>query len=535
MKVTNENGGILYTKIATIGLVTIFLLLSFEGVGKGSVVTGYNYNTSGSSESPMVIYQNHSYPNLWNNTHQNSYHDQVYMNITSHRWTGTYCDEQGNTFFVDTNGSTWVEWAKDQNKTFSLGSPYYPGGPNSTAKDGLIVGIAASNSSANYLTYGGSIVMLLSRNGSVFEFNYTSGVTTAKWVWLMNAGLTNRWSNWTSITNDEASIYTQSVTSPKYYMYMDYYFSTSTGYITNYVANYGTGKYVTTSKQSPSSIISIVDYEWITNGGSAYYVIYGLSFNGSVLGLFANGWAYSGFGIPNGARSITLRADTSKLGFWLYVVMVANDTYIYTDTEITVTTTNGITPARQTFFPSAEYVDTYGTNEAIAFNMDSAVWWGWVVLQTNGSFAITDNINNTAWFHITPLAGYYTYHYNDVLRVVDLTSAFKFNIYAQKRYLSTTWNFESWQMWFNNSNNSGQQQFFFFSLPTSVHNPENPMTITSIYYVSVNISFVVNMAYNTTINFYLYIYHLNSNGYIDVQFVYILDITMINHFSFIKI
>jgi hypothetical protein len=351
-KVLNENEVSLYTNIAAIGLVMTFVLISFDTTSNASVVTGYNYNAAGSSESHTVIYQNNSYPNLWNNTHQNSYQDQVYMNITSHRWTSTYCDASGNTFFVDTNGSTWVEWAKYQNKTFSLGSPYYPGGPNSTATDGLIVGIAASNNSltSSYLEYGGSLVLLLSRNGSVFEFNYTAGVTTAKWVWLMNAGLTNRWSNWTIITNDEPSISTESVTSPKYYLYMDYYFSTSTGYITKYVANYGTGKYVTNSKLSPSSITSIVDYEWITNGGSAYYVIYGLSFNGSVLGLFANGWAYYGFGIPNGARSITLRADTSKLWFWLYVVMVANNTYIYTDTEITVTTTNGITPVSQTFF-----------------------------------------------------------------------------------------------------------------------------------------------------------------------------------------
>ena len=526
--------------MAAIGLAMIFVIVSFDTLSNASVVIGYNYKMAGSSNSPMVIYQNHS-SNLWNNSPQNGYHDQVYMNITSNRWAGTTCDQSGNTFFVDTNGSTWVEWMKYQNKTFSLGSPYSPGSPNSTSTDGLIVGIAATNSSVPdhtlYLAYGGSIVLLLSRNGSVFELNYTNGVSTASWKWLLNAGLSHRWSNWTSITNDEQSLYTENVTSPIYIMYTDYYFSTSTGYITNYWANLGTGKMVYISKPSPAPIISIVDYEWITNAGNAYYVIYGLSFNGSVLGLFATGWAYYGFGIPNGARSITLRADTAKMGFWLYVVMVANSTYVYTDTEITITTTNGITPAKQTFFPSAEYVDTYGTNEAIAFNMagGTQIWWGWVVLQTNGSFAITNNINKTAWFHITPLAGYYTYHYIDVLRIMDLTSAFKFNIYAQKRYLSTTWNFESWQMWFNNSNQSGQQQFFFFSSPASIHNPAYPMTITSTYYVSVNISFIVNMAYNTSINFYLYICHYNSSGAIDVQFVYIMDITMINHFSFIKI
>ncbi len=486
----------LFLKVVLIFLI-LFILIFQIPLGNSNAIINYSYNTSTSANSPKIVYNNSTnFPPLWW-TNLNSYKDQAYMNITSVWSSGIYCDDYGNIYWTDTFGRLYIAWASSHIVNI-YDTPYHY-----YNYAGPITSIAAVN-----FTYSGTsyqYVVVLTYNGYVFGFN----VATKTWfnatsTW--NLPLTQYPAPWTSVTSN---------TEGNYKGYYEYFFFTDLyGNVYRYnVADpsYDSGWLL--NSYTTSSNLNI-----ISTAESWNDYLYGISYNGNVYVYTSSGWStYDSTGI-NDLKSIAI--SYTRSGEYLFLLQLNNGTTLYVSNN-TAGHSTGI------FSPYGRIVFSEGTNEALTIDRWNGIFWA---IQTNGTIAGSSNPNN-GWGYSNNLLLPLYYNVN----MLSLNSTYSSNFMAYAYYVTpknnsylNMWNFT---LYFNGSDNKLNLEYYYQL--GSWKNPANPALLTSSQGLIINVTLMPNTAYNSYFNFYVIIYPQNNLN--SVIFVYILNIRIINHFSYIPL
>ncbi|MGC8992891.1 MAG: hypothetical protein ACP5JE_04975, partial [Thermoplasmata archaeon] len=156
--------------------------------------------------------------------------------------------------------------------------------------------------------------------------------------------------------------------------------------------------------------------------------------------------------------------------------------------------------------------------------------YGWYVLQTNGTIAHSSSwINPSAWnyFSLPRLK----YLYPDILNITDSCSKI-FTVFSNYSGSNSKgiYNLMYFNLTFLNSTQKSRIQFKFDN--NLFYYYEQIINISSTEEIYVNISFIVNDAYNSTLYFYVYSY---PQGNRNIIIAYQLKIILINHFNYIPI
>ncbi len=488
-------------KITVISVIVFLFLIAEIPVASSSTILSYSYPTTISSISPKIVYNNSTnFPPLWW-TNLNSYKDQAYMNITSIWSSGITCDDNGNVFWTDTFGNVSVAWVRLNYAISYLGSPYSRG----FSYAGPITSIAAVN-----FTYKGTsyqYVVVLTYNGYVFGYNIaTNGWFNATSHW--NLPLTQYPTPWTSVTSN-----TEGINSG---YYEDFFFTDLYGnvYIYNVTSPNHSGWLL--NKYTTSSNLKI-----ISNAVSYEDYMYSISYNGTVYVYTSSGWStYDSTGI-NGLISIAISYTNS--GGYLFLLQINNGTTLYESS-------NTAGSPKNSFSSYGTIIFSKGTNEALTIDRHyrhHGIFWA---IQTNGTIAGSSNPNN-GWSYSNNLLPLYIYNVN----MLSLNSSYSSDFMAYANYIMPTNNSYSnmlnFTLYFNGSDNKMNLEYYY--QPGSSKNPANPALLTNSRGLIINVTLMPNTSYNSYFNFNVIIYPQNNPN--SVIFVYILDIRIINHFSYIPL
>ncbi len=487
-------------KIIIIFSVVFLFLIAEIPVANSNAVLSYSYTTKISSISPKIVYNNATnFPPLWW-TNLNSYKDQAYMNITSIWSSGITCDDNGNVFWTDTYGNVMVAWVNLNHAIYDLGSPYLSG----FSYAGPITSIAAVNFTTYHTTY--SYVVVLTYNGYVFGFNVaTKTWFNATFTWKLP--LTKYPAPWTSVT---ANLEGASHGYPEGFIFTDLY-----GNEYKYDPRYGKADsgwvYKNYGSTNSVNIISTCAYYL---GYDYYDYTYGISYNGNVYVADSSGWIlYDSTGI-NGLIGIT----TDQNGY-LCLLQINSNTPLYISNNQARSTSG-------TFSAYGNNVFSQGTATGLGYDQNNGIFWA---IQTNGTVAESPD-PTSGWTYLNNLL--YQYNY---LRMLSLNSTYSSNFMAYAYYVTpknnsylNMWNFT---LYFNGSDNKLNLEYYYQL--GSWKNPANPALLTSSQGLIINVSLMPNTAYNSYFNFYVIIYPQNNPN--SVIFVYILNIRIINHFSYIPL
>ncbi len=267
--------------------------------------------------------------------------------------------------------------------------------------------------------------------------------------------------------------------------------------------------------QGEPNIISTVGYY---NG-----YLYGLSWKGYVYILTTTGWeSYSYINNTNGGfKGITLQQGSSQSNSYLYVMK------IYNNTPLNVSSNIG--NIHMTFNATNSIISNYGTNEAITYDLSTTQF---KFIQTNGtvgySNSTTQGTYSISWSYANQLINWH-YLYPTILQI---NSTYPVNFYAYA-YLLKAINYTylyNFSLYFNGSDGKlGLQLAYQYG--SSLNNYAYPVLLNNLKNVSINVTMKANMAFN--VKFYLYtVLYTSQNG---VVLYYVLDIRIINHFSFIPL
>jgi len=260
----------------------------------------------------------------------------------------------------------------------------------------------------------------------------------------------------------------------------------------------------------------------------AYYnkYLYGLSWNGTVWNLtkqWPAGWqSYSYINNTNGGfKGITLQQGSSQSNSYLYVMN------IYNNTPLNVSSNIG--NIHMTFNATKSIISNYGTNEAITYDVKTTQL---KFIQTNGTVGYsgptTPGTYNIAWNYNKQVINQ-NYMYPTILQI---NSTYPVNFYAYA-YLLKPINYTylyNFSLYFTGSDGNLRLQLAY-QYGSSLNNYAYPVLLNNLKNVLINVTMKANMAFN--VRFYLYtVLYTSQNG---VVFYYVLNIRIINHFSFIPL
>ncbi len=487
----------LFLKIGLIFLI-LFILIFQIPLGNSNAVIKYSYNTSTIANSSNIVYDNSTnFPPLWW-TNLNSYKDKAYMNITSIWSSGITCDDNGNVFWTDTYGNVFVAWVNLNYAISNLSSPYFSG----FSYAGPITSIAAVN--FTYIDISYSYVVVLTYNGYVFGFN----VATKTWfnatsTW--NLPLTQYPAPWTSVTSNTRGNVGRN--------YEYFYFTDLYGNVYRYnVVNPSASGWLLNGYTTSSNL------NIISTAASYKGYLYGISFNGNVYGAGTSSWITYTTGI-NDLKSIAISYTAN--GGDLFLLQLNSGTTLYVSQNAA-----GSRQGPGTFSSYGTIVFSSGTNEALTIDRSHGRFWA---IQTNGTIAGSSNPTNGWGYTNNQLSQY------DYLRMLLLNSTYSSNFMAYAYYVTpknnsylNMWNFT---LYFTGSDNKLNLEYYYQL--ASWKNPANPALLTSSQGLIINVTLMPNTAYNSYFNFYVIIYPQNNPN--SVIFVYILNIRIINHFSYIPL
>ncbi len=439
---------------------------------------------------PSYSFSNILSPAMWQ-TNLNSYKDQAYSNITSIWSSGIYCDDYGNVFWTDTYGSVFVNWSSN-NQIEYLGTPY-----SYFAYAGPITSIAAVN-----FTYGRSYqyVVLLTYKGYVFGYNVTNNTwfnATSTW----NLPLTQYPAPWTSVTSNTEGMYNNYY---EYFFFTDLYGNVyrynvvSPGYDSGWLLN-------TYTTSSNLNIISTA----ISYDGYLYSICYG----GNVYVYTTSGWnTYYSSTQLNGLKSIVI-----TYGGYIYLLRLNNGTKLYVSSNTAGSSTG-------TFSSYGNVVFSQGTNEALTIDRYYGIFWA---IQTNGTIAKSTN-NANSWTYLNNHLSKYSY---PTILAINSTYTMNFNAYAHYVNSINYTSMYNFALYFNGSNGILNLEYRYQL--GSMNNPQIPALLTKTSGILINVTMMPNMAYNSTFYFYVIFYPQNNPNSVILE--YVLDIHIINHFSYITI
>jgi len=257
----------------------------------------------------------------------------------------------------------------------------------------------------------------------------------------------------------------------------------------------------------------------------AYYngYLYGLSWNGTVWMLTTNGWrSYSYINNTNeGFKGITLQQGSSQSNSYLYVMNIYNNTPLYVSSNIG--------NIHMTFNATNSIISNYGTNEAITYDVQTKQL---KFIQTNGTVGYSGSTipgtYNIAWnYNKQVINQYYTYP-----TILQINSTYPVNFYAYA-YLLKAINYTylyNFSLYFTGSDGNLRLQLAY-QYGSSLNNYAYPVLLNNLKNVLINVTMKANMAFN--VRFYLYtVLYTSQNG---VVFYYVLNIRIINHFSYIPL
>jgi len=485
-------------KITVIFSVVFLFLIAEVPLANSNAVLSYSYTTKISSISPKIVYNNSTnFPPFWW-TNLNSYKDQAYMNITSIWSSGITCDDNGNVFWTDTYGNVYVFWVNLNYAFSNLSSPYFSG----FSYAGPITSIAA----INYTNVGINMayVVVLTYYGYVFAYDLINHYwfnATSTW----NLPLTKYPAPWTSVTaNLEGAFYGYD----EGFIFTDLY-----GNEYKYNPYAGSGSWIYTNYGSTNSVNIISTCAYYPGYDSPDYT-YGISYNGNVYVADSSGWIlYNSTGI-NGLIGIT--ADYYG---YLYLLQINNNTPLYISNTQAGSTSG-------TFSAYGYNVFSQGTAAGLGYDQYYGIFWA---IQTNGTIAGSSD-PTYGWGYTNNLLFKYDY-----LRMLSLNSTYSSNFMAYAYYVTpknnSYLNMLNFTLYFTGSDNKMNLEYYY--QPGSGKNPANPALLTSSQGLMINVSLMPNTAYNSYFNFYVIIYPQNNPN--SVIFVYILNIRIINHFSYIPL
>ncbi|MGC9193414.1 MAG: hypothetical protein ACP5FQ_05865, partial [Thermoplasmata archaeon] len=448
---------------------------------------------------PTYSFSNILSPTMWH-TNLNTYKDQAYSNITSIWSSDIYCDDNGNVFWTDTYGNVFVAWVNVNQKyeIYPLGTPY-----SRFAYAGPITSIAAVNYSTIaeivVLTYSGYVFGCYPNNDTWFN-------ATQQW----NLPLTSYSPPWTSVTsNVEGYGYG--------YGYDEgFFFTDLNGNVYFYdTTNPGNSGWVliTTSNYD---IISTVAY--YNESYQNYYnnSLYGISYNGNVWVLNQSGWLlYNNTNYIGLNDLVGITMDSSG---YLYLLQLNNKTTLYQSSTTAGSTTG-------TFSPYGSVVFSQGTNEAITYDQYNDIFWA---IQTNGTIA--GSLNPTkGWGYSNNLL--YTYNYPTIL-AINSTYPINFNAYAYYLTSPDYTNMYNFTLYFTGSNGILDLEYAYQN-GTAMNKAQIPALLDSSNGILINVTMMPNVSYNS--HFYFYVIFYPQNNLNSVVLEYVLNIRIINHFSYIPI
>ncbi len=493
-------------KITVIFLIVFLFLIAEIPVASSSTILSYSYPTTISSISPKIVYNNSTnFPPLWW-TNLNSYKDQAYMNITSIWSSGITCDDNGNVFWTDTFGDVWVAWVNLDNSIFNLGSPYHSG----FSYAGPITSIAAIN-----LTNSGinmAYVVVLTYYGYVFAYDLINDYwfnATSTW----GLPLPNYPYPWTSVTaNLEA---TENSNANGQYYNEGFIFTDLYGNEYQYNPYNRYDSYWVYTNYNSANSVNIISTCAYYPGYDYYNYIYGISYNGNVYVDESSGWVlYDSTGI-NGLIGITTDNNGN-----LYLLQIKSGTPLYVSR-------NGAGSTSGTFKAYRYHVFSQGTDAGLGYDQNDDIFWA---IQTNGTIAHSSHPNK-GWSYSNNLLPLYIYNVN----MLSLNSSYSSDFMAYANYIMPTNNSYSnmlnFTLYFNGSDNKMNLEYYY--QPGSSKNPANPALLTNSRGLIINVTLMPNTSYNSYFNFNVIIYPQNNPN--SVIFVYILDIRIINHFSYIPL
>ncbi len=260
----------------------------------------------------------------------------------------------------------------------------------------------------------------------------------------------------------------------------------------------------------------------------AYYngYLYGLSWNGTVWNLtnqWPAGWqSYSYINNTNGGfRGITLQQGSSQSNSYLYVMK------IYNNTPLNVSSNIG--NIHMTFNATNSIISNYGTNEAITYDVQTTQF---KFIQTNGTVGYSNlttlGTYSISWSYNDQVIGqHYSY-----LPILQINSTYPMNFYAYA-YLLKAINYTylyNFSLYFTGSDGKlGLQLAYQYG--SSLNNYAYPVLLNNLKNVLINVTMKANMAFN--VSFYLYtVLYTSQDG---IVLDYVLNIRIINHFSFIPL
>ncbi len=456
--------------------------------------------------SPLYMFQCSISHSLWKSK-LNQYKDQAYMNITSIWSSGITCDDNGNVFWTDTFGNVLVEWVNLNYAISDLGSPYSSG----FCYAGPITSIAAINLTNSNINM--AYVVVLTYYGYAFAYdliNHDWFNATSKW----DLPLQNYPYPWTSVTANleaEAYDYNYGYNYNEGFIFTDLY-----GNEYQYNPYNGSDSYWVYTNYNSANSFNIISTCAYYPGYDYYNYTYGISYNGNVYVDESKGWVlYDSTGI-NGLIGITTDNNGN-----LYLLQINNDTPLYVSS-------NGAGSTSGNFSAYGYNVFSQGTDAGLGYDQNDDIFWA---LQTNGTIASSSNPNN-GWVYTNNLLSPFIYNIN----MLSLNSSYSSDFMAYAYYVTPTTNNSysnmlNFTLYFNGSDNKMNLEYYY--QPGSSKNPANPALLTNSRGLIINVTLMPNTSYNSYFNFNVIIYPQNNLN--SVILVYILDIRIINHFSYIPL
>ncbi len=492
-------------KIAALIIFIIIIMMitpSFASVNIQS-----QYNTSTESVSPYIIYNNtHNYPPFAETT-TNKYHTLATSDITS-IWADASYSMDVYSMGTNTYGDTIVF-------DFETGQYYFIGSPYDTcAYRGPITGIAGTS---NFDNSGNPLIVLLTQYGYIFGYHYSQ--TSGKYIWNLfvnsytNDPIKLAGDNWTSLT---ANTYATVESDDSYF-----YATNLNGTVYDWNAN--TGNYgLFNSALAPKGIISTAAYydECSISDNN----LFGLSYSGTIYYLSSQGWEiFNSTPLPTGEISIAI----SGLYYpYLYALNIHNNSSLYVSTrEISDVTSS-------TFKETTGIIDNQETNEALTIYCGEYTTYPvFYAMETNGTTMIyKSGVYDTTDFNWGLLGNdrFPCYYYPEFLALNSVNNTNTFHAilsYNSSINLKNIQNLNYFIMYYNNSDL--YEEFSYINGTEKDYG--TPVLINSSTPIAINITLRPNSAYNANLQFLVvYYYH-------GVYIGYLLNIDIINHFSYWKL
>ncbi|MEM4058279.1 MAG: hypothetical protein QXZ12_06085 [Thermoplasmata archaeon] len=497
-----------------------------EAKGKGYTGGGIAVSTDGASSTEywtMIIVR--SYPpngimpsysfstilgyTMWH-TNLNKYKDQAYSNITSIWSSDIYCDDNGNVYWTDTYGNLSVAFVNLNYNVYSLGTPY-----SHFAYAGPITSIAAVNYTINHNYF--SFKTIISEVVELSYYGYVFGCYINNDTWFnatqqWKLPLTSYPSPWTSVTSNVEG----------YSNHYDegFFFTDLSGNLYFYDTTTSKSRWLITSNPSDNIISTVAYYNSTLHRNNKFSNIYGISYNGFVFVLTSsnngNGYTWSIYNKTGINDLVGITMDNSG---YLYLLQLKNGTSL----NISSTAAGSATG---TFSSYGSIVFSQGTSEAITYDQSNNIFWA---IQTNGTIAGGDPIYPIYdWGYSNNFL--YTYNYPTIL-AINSTYSMKFYAYAlylSSKNITSMYNFS---LFFTGSDSKLDLEYSYQN-GNSINNAQTAL-LESSNGILINVTMMPNMAYNSTFYFYSVFYPQNNPNSVILE--YVLNIRIINHFSYITI